>query len=275
MLLIMWAATTWDDADWDGARARGWTVMGRLRDRQELRRKEAERARRRAGKWLAKQYALQGERQDVLIPTEYAELMKTRWHGEPTLVALLFAHPDSDAMRMLDARGEYFDLRTGDSWDLFFPGYFRTTEDADFEDQVGSRAIGRWYGDNWYFNARDFNIFRNEVEHLSDHRWKYSGSTDLVLINCWLAERGEPTIDWVSTISGQITDQADGTRTLTLANIIERITSDLETAAEDASYGVGEVTDGQPPPAGHFGRDFMANALGGIAAALGIRALGI
>lgn len=32
----MWAATAWDDDDWDGARARGWTVMGRLYERQKF-----------------------------------------------------------------------------------------------------------------------------------------------------------------------------------------------------------------------------------------------
>jgi hypothetical protein len=36
----MLPATAWDDADWKGAKARGWTVMGRLRERERPRRVE-------------------------------------------------------------------------------------------------------------------------------------------------------------------------------------------------------------------------------------------
>ena len=115
---------------------------------------------------------------------------------------------------------------------------------------------------------------RKHIETSSENRWQYSGGTDLVLINGWLAEQGEPTIDWVSTISGQITDRFAGIQTLTLANVIERITRDIETGAEDLSYGVGEVTDEPPSPARHVGRDFMIQALSGIVAALGAKALG-
>jgi hypothetical protein len=95
-----------------------------------------------------------------------------------------------------------------------------------------------------------------------------------VVVNGWLVEYGEPIVDWASTQCGQITDQSAGKWTLSLANVIEWITRDLETGAEDASYGVGEVTDGPPPPESHNLRDFMIDALGGIAAALGARALG-
>jgi hypothetical protein len=95
-----------------------------------------------------------------------------------------------------------------------------------------------------------------------------------VLVNAWLPEQGELTIDWASAISGQVTDQQAGIRTLTLANIIERITRDLENEIEDASYGVGDVTDRRPSRKSHVTRDFMLNALAGIAAALSAHALG-
>jgi hypothetical protein len=84
----------------------------------------------------------------------------------------------------------------------------------------------------------------------------------------------DPTIDWASTISGQTAERA-GSSTLTLANVIERITRDLENNAEDPSYGINEVTNGPQASESHIGRDFMINALGGIAAALGARALGV
>ena len=165
-------------------------------------------------------------------------------------------------------------LALGDTWDLFFPGYYRSTRGPEFQRQAGGRPVGVNYAGDWYFNPKGFNDLRNHVEESSDHRWEYSGGTDLVLINGWLAVEGDPTIDWVSTISGQVSDSVTGTQSLTLANVIERITRDLETAAEDSSYGVGEVTDGLLRQEAHVGRDFMINVLSGIAAALGAKALG-
>ena len=205
---------------------------------------------------------------------DYEDSIKARWHGGPTVLAFLFAHPDCDAMRLLDARGDYFDRRTGATWDLFFPGYYRSTN-RHLEEQTDARTVGRDYASDWFFNASDFNQLREHVEQSSEGRWQYSGEADLVLINGWLAEKGEPTIDWPSTISGQVTDHTAHARTLTLAGVIERITRDLENAAEDASYGVGQVTDPPPPPEGSIARDLMVNALGGIAAALGTRAAGL
>jgi hypothetical protein len=267
----MWPATAWDDADWDGNRARGWTVMRTLRERQQARIREADAARRRTAERETRSWWMT----PAAMQQEYEDKIKAGWRGGPTVIAFLFAHPDSDAMRMLDARGEYFDVRTGDTWDLFFPGYYRSTEGRAFEEQADAQPIGRGFGGDWYFNANGFNDLRRYIEQASERRWEYSGGTDLVLINGWLATRAEPTIDWASTISGQITDQAAGTRTLTLANVIERITRDLETVAEDASYGVGEVTDEPSGLESHITRDIMINALGGIAAALGAKALGM
>jgi hypothetical protein len=260
----MCAATAWDDG------ARGSTVMGTLRERQRRHYKEATDARRRIA-----------ERQEGPSPTmtvagmeqAWEDFIKARWHGGPNVLAFLFAQPDSDAIRMLDARGVYFDQRTGDTWDLFFPGYYRSPKVRHFEQQSGARPVGRDYAADWYFNARDLNALREHIERCSERRWEYSGGTDLVLINGWMVERGEPTIDWASTISGQLTDQAVGARTLTLGEVIERITRDLHNAIEDPSYGVGVVTGDPPPPEGHVVRGFVLNALAEIVAALTVRAM--
>jgi len=62
---------------------------------------------------------------------------------------------------------------------------------------------------------------------------------------------------------------------LTLANIIERISDDLETDTEDAAYGVADVTKPNKPKESHVTRDIMVNAVGGIAAAIGAKVLGL
>lgn len=100
---------------------------------------------------------------------------------------------------------------TGDDWDLFFPGYY-TAHDERFEHNVGSHPIGRGFGSQWFFHSRDFDMLRSHVEQASGERWTYSGGTDLVLVNGWLPERGEPVIDWVSTQSGSLSEHADSTR---------------------------------------------------------------
>ena len=209
-----------------------------------------------------------------LTQREYEDSLRARAQDSPTLLAFLFAPPDSDAIAQLDARGKYFHVRTGDTWDLFFPGYYRSRRDVGFESQKGAHPIGSSYASKWYFSAKDFDGLRGHIEDSSERRWEYSGEVDLVLINAWLTNHDEPTIDWASTISGQISDRMAGVQTLTLGNVIEKITRDLETAAEDKFYGVGQVTDGPPPSASHVGRDFMIQALSGIAAALGAKALG-
>ena len=266
----MSAATAWDDSGWEGDPARGWTVMRTLSKRQGLHRTEAADARQQ----LARSEEVSRRITPAVIQQQYEDAIKARWQGGPMLLAFLFAPPDSDAIATLDARGGYFDVRTGDTWDLFLAGYYRSTEDVEVEAQAGSRAIGSRFTGNWYFSPKDFDGLRRHIENSSNHRWEYSGDVDLVLINAWLPEHGEPIIDWASTISGQISDQTAGIQTLTLGNVIERITRDLETAAEDTSYGVGEVTEEQPSPASHVGRDFVIQALSGIAAALGAKALG-
>jgi hypothetical protein len=207
----------------------------------------------------------------------YRDRIKTGWRGGPTLLAFLFAAPDTGAIKMLDARGDYFDLRTGNTWDLFFPGYYRSHKGILFEREAGALPIGDRYANDWFFSAADFNELREHVEMLSRHLWEYSGGADLVLVNGWLPPEGEPTIDWASTISGQITDQVAGAQTLTLAHVVERITRDLETGNEDSAYGVGEITDGpaiRKGPRGEAAREFMVEMLAKIAADLGSRALG-
>ena len=137
--------------------------MGRLRERQEIQNREAEAARRR----LAERQ-VRFERMTVASSQrQYEDSIRARWTGGPSVLAFLFVHPDCDAVRMLDARGAYFDQRTGDTWDLFFPGYYRSRKGRDFEDFSGARPVGRDYGGDWYFNARDFNELREHVERSS------------------------------------------------------------------------------------------------------------
>lgn len=262
----VYPATTWDDRDWPNATARGWSVMDRLRERQSALRAEAAAARKRVAEGTETMRMMTA----ASLASDYEDAMRARWRGGPTVLAFLFAHPDAEAIRTLDANGEYFDLRSGTTWDLFFPGYYRATEDRS-----GARPVGSGYASNWYFQSRGFDAMREHVELSSEQRWQYSGLTDLVLVCAWIGDRGEPTVDWASTISGSVTSK-DGPGTLTLSEVIERITRDLKSGAEDPSFGVGEVVDpAAPNSGGTLGRDLMVGTLSGIAASLGKGALGL
>lgn len=271
----MLAATAWDDSDWEGARARGWTVMGRLRERQQLHRDEAVDAKRRVAQ-RAKSQPLSDAAScmfDARSEGGYRDVIKANWADGPTVLAFLFAHPDSSAIRMLDAHGEYFNVRTGDAWDLFFPGYY-SSRDPGFERRTGARAVGRGFAGTWFFSPSDFDMLRSHVERASGGRWAFSGGTDLVLVNGWMPQEGEPVIDWASTKSGTLSEGAASSND-TIGHVIERISRDLETGAEDASYGVGDIIDRADASGDSDAKKVMIGALGGIAAALGKRGLGI
>jgi hypothetical protein len=72
-----------------------------------------------------------------------------------------------------------------------------------------------------------------------------------------------------------VLNDANGTKTLTVAQVIERISRDLETGGEDAAYGVGAVTEPPDASGDGTGKKIMIGALGGIAAALGKQGLGL
>jgi hypothetical protein len=215
----------------------------------------------------------------MMVPSSidgtYELALRARRQEGPTVLAFLFAQSSAEAIRMLDSDGSYFDHRSGESWDLYFPGYYRS-DDPERERSRGARPVGSGFAADWFFDARGFELLRDQVQSASEERWKYSGRTDLVLICAWLPKEGEPTIDWSSTISGSVTD-AHGTRTLTLGEVIERITNDLESGDEDPDFGVGAVMNPHDPSASGSGvaRDLIIGTLSGIGAALGKGALAI
>lgn len=263
----MLPATAWDERD-----SRVWSVMGHLRARQQHLRQEKraaqQREQERSGR-IEMMTAASGM-------AAWQDSIKARWHGGPSVLAFLFAQPDSEAMRLFDRRGDYFNSRTGDTWDLFFPGYYQSEKDRYFENETGAQPVGQGHTRDWYFNPRDFNLLRQHVEKASEGRWRYSGGTDLVLINGWMPEVGDPSVDWPSTISGCVTDDSTGTVSLALPEVIERVSRDIELVLEDPSYGVGTVVDpAESTGPDSDGKKVMISALGGIVAALGKHAAGI
>lgn len=186
----------------------------------------------------------------------------------------VFALPDSGPARQLRERKAYFDTRTGEKWDVFFPGYFQKNSLSDNQQDK--------FNDDWGFSDQAFDEFRRELESKTGGQWKYSGGSDLVLINIVVDNEGHVIIDYSSVISGTLTDPADNNRTLTLGEVIERISNDLESDAENPHYGVSEVIDANKSAVARSNiLDLSAlgqvtiSSVGTILGAIGARILGL
>ncbi len=181
----------------------------------------------------------------------------------PAVLAFLFGFPDGPAMQQLTARRHYFDIRSGNAWDLFFPGYYR------YGGVPGGKPVGA-AEDHWGFSEQAFDDLRRNVEAASEGRWTYSGDDDLVLICSYLVPDEDPVIDWLSTQGGPL-------GRLNLAEAIERLSRDLERGLEDDAFGVADVVRPplRDPPGGAPAREFMASVVGDILGALAAKAGGL
>lgn len=247
----MWLATGWDYAD-------RWTVMGRLRQRQSQLIRERDSARQKFEQSNSSMSLVRAANSRQYL----RDAISARWCGSYTVLALLFAFPDDPCMRTMAARRRYFDLRTGNTWDLFFPGYYASERGAfPYTPQV---QVGAENGRSWYFDEFGFNEIREHVERGTNREWQYRGEgCELVLLNVYLQEQGDPIVDWESVQSGVL----DGGGRNSLPAVIERISRDLEQDLEDASYGVGElVRPGSESEQTAIGTQIMIGALGDMLA---------
>lgn len=195
-----------------------------------------------------------------------------------SVAVFVLCHPDSGPAKELRKRRAYFDIRTGETWDVFFPGYYQygSMNDPD--------AIE--LDEYWAFSPRAFDTFRRDLERETNRRWRYTGGSDLVLLNAVVDQSGAVTVDYESVISGPMTDSQDGTRTLTLAQVIESISNDLEAQRESSTYGVGKVVSSgnsafdeavrrAVAERNHALRDTAVAAAGAVLGEIGSRIIGL
>src|SRR6266545_3406795 len=211
------------------------------------------------------QLAVAWESEEPWYPSVMGRLRERQAQVEsvsPTVLAFLYGFPDGPSMRMLASRRRYFDIRSGETWDLFFPGYYR------WGHMPGGRPVGA-KEDHWGFSEQAFDELRRRIEASSGGRWRYSGGDDLVLVCAYLVPDGEPVIDWASTQGGPL-------GRLDLAQVVERLTQDLEQGRGDAAYGVGDVVRPESRPSGSSStREVVSGVIGDILGAVAVRASGL
>lgn len=147
------------------------------------------------------------------------ETLRVEGAAIETVIGFLFAQPDTDAMQALRDRHLYFDQRTGDAWDLFFPGYY---QDKPNGARRAEDILVDTHTTRWWFSPTDFDEKRNFVEAYSEYRWEYSGKADLLLATAQIPASGEPEIDWKSLVGAQL-----GTELVDLDQAVEAIMQEI------------------------------------------------
>lgn len=180
-----------------------------------------------------------------------------------TVVALLFATPDSVLIQTAEERRDYFDARTADLWDLYFPGYYRWGHMAG-----GRRLSNDPHGPQ--FTPVAFNEMREFVQ--GQGSWRYSGDADLVLVNVYLSGSGEPVVDWESLQGGPLVDPNGLYRQMSLGGVIERLSEGIDEGFESADWNVAGDLWSESAPKTHFlesktavfGREVLAQVIASV-----------
>jgi hypothetical protein len=137
----------------------------------------------------------------LAAPTLAAVLQRADIYGSAQplrdrLVSIVFAEPASLVINDLESNRVFWDEMTGESWDLFFAGYYQYGSHGDERPiQVDPRPYREGA---WQFSPSMFHRFLREVEHEITHAqprpsWRFSGTADLV---SFMVYGGEP--DWAS-----------------------------------------------------------------------------
>jgi hypothetical protein len=162
-----------------------------------------------------------------------------------------------------EARRDYFDARTGDLWDLYFPGYYRWGQMPG-----GRRLSSDPQGPQ--FTPVAFNEMRTFVQ--GQGSWSFSGDADLVLVNGYLAAGSDPLVDWESLQGGPLVDANGRYRQMSLGGVIERLTEGIENSFESADWNVADDLWSDPAVQRNFldsglavfGREVLAEVVASV-----------
>lgn len=117
------------------------------------------------------------------------ELTNKARRSEANLAGILFARPNSPlAKEEIVPNLSYFHRRSANKVHFFCCGYGAYWQPSDYEGKVKVAQIEHA---DWYFSQNMFDNLRRVFE--SETNWKYSGATDLLLLNL-TDDRGEGSI---------------------------------------------------------------------------------
>jgi hypothetical protein len=141
------------------------------------------------------------------------------------MLGLCFARPTS-ALAKNDIYPQVPDwhYRSGSHIDFYFAGF------TDFQREEGALQVSMPGRGTWYYSPDVFNTFRKQVE--AKTRWKYSGGSDLILVNArYREDLEEPEIDF----SGAIVCQLDAMKEAKAIPSVEQYFESVFRFAEESS----------------------------------------
>ncbi|WP_067802191.1 hypothetical protein [Actinomadura formosensis] len=112
-----------------------------------------------------------------------AEVFADSYPLRDRLVSIVFAEPASLVISDLQTNRAFWDELTGESWDLFFAGYYQYGSHGDcppIQIDPNPERQGAWH-----FSPRMFRRLLQDIElsapgNAQQSPWRFSGSADLV-----------------------------------------------------------------------------------------------
>jgi hypothetical protein len=155
------------------------------------------------------------------------------------MVGILFAPPGAAlANAEVLPRLDYFHQRAGKHIDFFCAGYTQGWEGG--QDPYGCRDYKKAGLEGWVFSNERFVNLCKELSELS--RWKYSGETDLILLNAEYDPPGRSSrLDFSSTILCRLDTMKRDKAIGSVAEFFERIFQYTESAdPDDPTWGFSD-----------------------------------
>lgn len=112
------------------------------------------------------------------------------------IISLLFSHPATElAKSEIIPFLTHYHLRSSDAVDVYCMGYGNDWPDDHFVDQSVVAKVGN---DTWQFSETAFHSSIDDFQQQT--RWRYSGETDLILLNCMLLDDNAVHLDLESAM---------------------------------------------------------------------------
>jgi hypothetical protein len=161
------------------------------------------------------------------------------------LVSIVFAQPSSVVVRDLNTNRAFWDELTGESWDLFFAGYYAWGGHGDDHPVDLGQPVAP--GVNWSFSPRRFGELLSAVESglassgIPD-TWRFSGCADVVSL---MVYGGDP--DWPSLRGVELGTTEGPSDRPALGHAIEGLRR-WQQEEPDRRFAPGEVVLGEAIP---------------------------
>jgi hypothetical protein len=224
----MWAATTIDEST-HPLEGRGWSVVGNLISQNKSR---------------------------------------SRFVPQERVIAFAFMPPESPMFEKLSKYGDSWDFRTGETWDVFFPGYY-VSWDKGTEDRSSAQALGSDFTQAWYFDRESYHLFVSQVEQNckdAGRIWSWSGSSTLLFLRATVGA-DNVTFDWRHYAQLELHQLSSNASYEAENRLIEKISKTLETDPENPLVRAYEVIqDETATPLTFQGGFSLTGAVAGIMA---------